>query len=317
MHGIIFLSLFLNLQCLAPTSQAIHPVVYRHPLFYWDHLAYNFELYQRINPQDEPLSALYLFSGPDISNILMTTGATDLTFIDRLDVDLEGVLYWLDRWDQVDQEQTDDDGVFQQGFSERKIDGFWYKTTINRVGLERLIVLELKLLGISNDEINVDIEKGEISFLFQHPLSRQQRKRTLRFVQADIKSNPKFIASTLKNHSIDLLYFKAWPFDISSLESLYLDFKKHRVLKPDASLVISPFKQRFINFVSFINARTEIIRRIIVSDPQLAYIDMPDDELFDRLFDYSSSPYGWHMLIFKPQQIIERIKNNYLYSISA
>ncbi len=145
---------------------------------------------------------MYNAMGPDLSTVLLTTNAKDIIGIDTAWVYANGVRGYIDSyWDEVDRApilhpeafwnllspdtpyKPDEERInrFNEDMEFRKAYGYWDKSIINRWDLDRLLVIEMKKLGVEPESVSVSENSGfvDVGFKWAYP-EEEITSRTLR-----------------------------------------------------------------------------------------------------------------------------------------
>ena len=170
----------------------------------------------KINPRGRRLTVLNGAIGADISTPLLATDATRIEGIDLYKWDVGRLQHYLKHWDRVDWDvrtlQPPDprnilgkryqqqlplspellDRDFAMTRAVRKIRGYWDNNLLSPWSHERLLVYEMKSLGVDRDSVRVSTPRDgrlRISFYWgDRSLGIRRRRRVLDLRQEDIES---------------------------------------------------------------------------------------------------------------------------------
>jgi len=86
--------------------------------------------------------------------------------------------------------------------------GYWTEIDFSDDNDSKLLILELKLLGVSKDSIKVNQIEKNIEFVWKHPYEAQTKKRVIKFRVGDVNSdNPSFLTD-FNGEKFDLFFQK-------------------------------------------------------------------------------------------------------------
>lgn len=210
---------------LAETS----PVV-TNGLLSQEQTAYCLGIQEQLPHLNHPRVAMYGGMGPDISTVLLTTNANRVYGIEHRKVNLDRVAYYLDKWDEVDSAALDMPAIesmirgprpeqaLEDAFSQHRNFGYWDESTYNLLPLERLMVIELKKMGVNPATVILEEQDAihkTIHFAWAFPGEAVQ-KRSITYVDETrlAVANPGS-RSRLRHLSlpsaVDIYYEKALP----------------------------------------------------------------------------------------------------------
>lgn len=199
------------LESLLRTAENIVPV--KNDLLRKEHAAYCLAVYDMIGRQN---MVAYNAMGPDISTVLLLTNPGEILGIDSARVDAEIFEeYVTDNWDIIDKKSviglkkalySYSGSVCLSGASEadvretflekqylRKLRGYWDESDMYAFGVERWLAVELKKLGVQQEDIVIDHADGSpadrdgfsISFDWAYP-GEEKKNRKLQYLHASL-----------------------------------------------------------------------------------------------------------------------------------
>ncbi len=173
-----------------------------------------------VNPGEGRFSAVYGCSGADAASVLLSTNATDLTFVDQTKVSLEEFKQGLTRAKTLDQEllqKLDKSSYFasKAKYSSSSSSVIYSELKGERHFMEELpakLFIDLAAIGVDLDEVEITSEQGaiKITFPWEYAGSSTLKTRSLFYVTADI-TEPAAYPSILKNKldaGIDAFFMK-------------------------------------------------------------------------------------------------------------
>lgn len=128
---------------------------------------------QLVNHDRQSLHAIYGGIGPDLSTPLLSTGATEITGIDRYSYNTALLKSYLAAWETIDQADPKlKPTFFRRAWSDlsdgqelvreweiatqlRKIRGYYDYSAIENWSYERFLIYELKMLGVPQESISI------------------------------------------------------------------------------------------------------------------------------------------------------------------
>ncbi len=220
----------------------------RNSLLTREHAAYCLALNSMIGRQER---TVYNAMGPDISSVLLLTDASEIIGVDPNCPDIGNMVSYADKyWDLVDKkpiispdafwymmeynsaenyvpsEETTE--IFLKDLNHRKKRGYWDVVMINRQGIERLMAIELKRLGVEQDSISATPQSGWLEFMWAYP-GGEPMKRRLRYMSGTM------LTISGKLGRVDCFYQKSLPTPGDTLK--YIE-KILPSLSPKASVMI-------------------------------------------------------------------------------
>lgn len=238
---------------------------------------------------------LYAGIGPDVSTPLFLANATDIVGIDLLRVDAAALAKTLESslsGQEFRADETLDDAIKLK--TER---GYWDQVDIAKLGIEKLLVLELKRLGVNLARVSVhDLGEGgtELNFEWKHPTEADSRRRSFKFAQSDAltymsrKGLPEF----------DIFYKKSVP-DIGGFDDAETQLLRRAadLIKTDGVILHSvPFSSEISSEENYTRWFDKQIGPEFKSFESSAASTLKMYDRMERFRSLSHMGYGWKLL---------------------
>ncbi|TAM38094.1 class I SAM-dependent methyltransferase [bacterium] len=231
--------------------------------------AYFIAYKQRINPTSQNMKGINGAAGPSLVDTLLTFDATEVINVNIHDVVKSKLDDALKEWGEIDRDEImqywagNDKEVFwimHLALEWRRKAHYWNIEHISAF-FERLIILELKLLGVPKEEIKIEGSDNNIVIRFPWAFPGQAPKdRMFKFIWADL-GEPLQYPSELQNillsekETIDFYYQKS-AMELLDAADQYLPLMSKAVKK---AILISPIiheeeDEEKLDLEGFINA---------------------------------------------------------------
>lgn len=104
---------------------------------------------RRVNPAGREFTVVYGAAGSDISGLLLVTNFTKTYFLNSYAIDIKKLQDLISRWDL-------DPAAMREYAESKRTEGFVKTTLIDKLGIERCLILELQAMGVRQADIKVD-----------------------------------------------------------------------------------------------------------------------------------------------------------------
>jgi hypothetical protein len=164
-----------NPETVALLSRAeVLPVVQNH-LMSPEQAAYCLGWRDQLNPESRPFRLLYTHMGPDVSTSLTMTDADVIDGVDR-QFPSGNWERLLEQWDQLDDPASMDEATaaeFKRVLDTRYKLGYYRIDITRAIGLDRVLLMELKRLGVDPKSIRIDDTADDLNI--QYELGKPRR----------------------------------------------------------------------------------------------------------------------------------------------
>jgi len=204
----------------APIQVEALPVV-ENDLLRSEHVEYCLAIQRKIGTREK---VIYYKMGPDISTILLTTNATEIIGIDGSFVGNPYTQDYVEKyWDLVDkkpipppgafgyqwgdftaegyQPSKDEAQMFKEDLLDRKNRGYWNSRSPLNFQTDRLLIIELKRLGIARESIKISPQVDlitEITFDWAFPREATKARKIVYLPEFAVTESKRNIVALLK-----------------------------------------------------------------------------------------------------------------------
>jgi len=267
-------------------------------------LSWNHEISESV-PIREVIYGAY---GADIATAALIFNADQITGYDIVSLDMRKIEQALEHWDIVDQDtplypdlprtMRRNPSYFSDSIDYRYNHGFWNTDeVIHIIGLERLVIMDLKCMGVDPNTIKLTCNGKipEIIFRWKHPLASEDKEIHLLLVN-------KSVSKVAKRKEIPAYYEKARTWNERSIFSFgmgYLHGIAKRITSGGIILFGMPALQKGRSSV-WVPSVDSITAAFSDGFRQKCIPDVAQDKLIGQPGSYyERSTYGWKLLGFK------------------